>query len=472
MENSPIDPTNYEADEDSDEEEEISPSKSILESLFKDAKENNEEEKPSLIDFLKDIDKNPELDSEAPVEELSEVEIQQISRDIAKERLEDVPSDEGLDAEDIASRTYLENVIETGDPDYAFIATAKELAIDQEVNPMDLLERADQEPITTENNGHIEEAQPSETNENTIFINQRQEGITSQNVNERSDLNQGRRRSISVPKVITSAALLDTLLYRRKARIEKQNKSEQALKAKLDTEVERLNNRINRQESYIKQKAKRFEEQPIQNRVEKLGAISVEKPELNIPEQPEKISKKEILELGKTLEKVADKNEEIIERPKSSVKLKRRELLLIASKVEVMGTNLRKIHENGQLSEKGLRRMIEVYLRGGNLKKALKRELLEKEIDFERDPAIRDQGILNDEYSIANESKIDDLLKQRGIAWDDGLDIKNIETRDESSNPPTNIMEPTKKPFKAIDLILVLLIIILLVIILLIFFKV
>lgn len=70
--------------------------------------------------------------------------------------------------------------------------------------------------------------------------------------------------------------------------------------------------------------------------------------------------------------------------------MSREELLQLGERIEIDGNSLRKIFETHLIGERGLRRLVAEHLRGGNLRKALKREVLEREIDFERDPAMRD----------------------------------------------------------------------------------
>lgn len=71
--------------------------------------------------------------------------------------------------------------------------------------------------------------------------------------------------------------------------------------------------------------------------------------------------------------------------------MQRAELLSLSETIVVDGSSLRQIYESHLVGERGLRRLITEYLRGGDLKKALRQEVVEREIDFERDPAMRDQ---------------------------------------------------------------------------------
>jgi hypothetical protein len=69
------------------------------------------------------------------------------------------------------------------------------------------------------------------------------------------------------------------------------------------------------------------------------------------------------------------------------------ELLSFGERIIVNGSSLRQIYESHLIGEHGLRRLVAEHLRGGDLKKALRREVVEREIDFERDPAMRDVAV-------------------------------------------------------------------------------
>lgn len=106
---------------------------------------------------------------------------------------------------------------------------------------------------------------------------------------------------------------------------------------------------------------------------------------------------------------------------KDVLTISHRELLELSEKIELEGTTLRRVYESQVVSEKGLRRLVLEYLRGGNLQKALRRELVEREIDFNRDPALRDRVLgsaLNSARS-GGAHPLDDLLKKAGIQLED-----------------------------------------------------
>lgn len=70
----------------------------------------------------------------------------------------------------------------------------------------------------------------------------------------------------------------------------------------------------------------------------------------------------------------------------------RDELLMLSASIVIDGASLRQVYETHLISEKGLRRIIAEHLAGGDVARILRRELIEREIDFERDPLLRDRA--------------------------------------------------------------------------------
>jgi hypothetical protein len=95
--------------------------------------------------------------------------------------------------------------------------------------------------------------------------------------------------------------------------------------------------------------------------------------------------------------KPAGRSEKPAELPKNLTErrietLNRAELFSLSEKIIVDGSSLRQIYETHLIGERGLRRLVAEHLRGGDLKKALRQEIVEREIDFERDPGLRDMA--------------------------------------------------------------------------------
>jgi hypothetical protein len=72
--------------------------------------------------------------------------------------------------------------------------------------------------------------------------------------------------------------------------------------------------------------------------------------------------------------------------------LSHEDLLALSSKIMLDGSSLRQTYESHLIGEKGLRRLVAEHLRGVDVRRELRRELVQREIDFERDPILRDRG--------------------------------------------------------------------------------
>lgn len=100
--------------------------------------------------------------------------------------------------------------------------------------------------------------------------------------------------------------------------------------------------------------------------------------------------------------------------------LSRAELLHAADIILVDGTSLKRIYETHLVGEQGLRRLVAEYLRGGDLALAVRQEITEHEIDFERDPALRDMSPLQDSSlhtgAVDSQAALEHLLKRAAIS--------------------------------------------------------
>lgn len=98
--------------------------------------------------------------------------------------------------------------------------------------------------------------------------------------------------------------------------------------------------------------------------------------------------------IGRMLLEAKPETKDKNKRPEMSLEqlemLGRAELLEISADILVEGSSLKQIYESHLIGEQGLRRLIAEHYRRGNLEKALKKEIIEREIDFERDPSLRD----------------------------------------------------------------------------------
>lgn len=142
----------------------------------------------------------------------------------------------------------------------------------------------------------------------------------------------------------------------------------------------------------------------------------------------------------------------------------RTELLSLSEKIVVDGTSLRNIYETQLISEKGLRRLVAEHLRGGNLARALKRELIERQIDFERDPVLRDKST-RAAAGTAGQAAVKAVLGQNGKSSSDATrsDKKSSSqaTKNQNSNATTKDSTSKSQLASVTDAALVTLIVVL-----------
>jgi len=102
--------------------------------------------------------------------------------------------------------------------------------------------------------------------------------------------------------------------------------------------------------------------------------------------------------------------------------LTRPELLDLSQHVIVDGTSLRQVFETHLIGEHALRRLVGEYFQGLDIRASLQREIVEHEIDFERDPALRDMTAASDGDNRASDQAdaasaketLNQLLKKAG----------------------------------------------------------
>jgi hypothetical protein len=99
--------------------------------------------------------------------------------------------------------------------------------------------------------------------------------------------------------------------------------------------------------------------------------------------------------------------------PEQVKSMNHNELLLLSEKVLVEGASLRQIYEQHLIGERGLRHLLVEYLQGKDIRRDLHNEMVEREIDFERDPMLRDSAM----HSVAGSgsaSSLQQLLEKVG----------------------------------------------------------
>jgi hypothetical protein len=108
--------------------------------------------------------------------------------------------------------------------------------------------------------------------------------------------------------------------------------------------------------------------------------------------------------------------------------LSREELLETGEKIVVNGETLRHAFETHMIGEQGLRRLIAEHLRGGNLYETLRREIVEHQMDFERDPVMRGRAPTAALPVTAHTKTLDKLLENADVS---------LPANEQSSPPPS-----------------------------------
>lgn len=221
------------------------------------------------------------------------------------------------------------------------------------------------------------------------------------------------------------------LIGRRRGRI----KTERRLlpvQEKLEKQVKKLQQELTLKESAVRQAAiEQVRKQPSRvYEVKRRPERPIAEQQRHLPERERAIpvmvplerigrvvmhAEAEVLPAVAEVEAVmAKKRSEVVGlKEKDILTMSRAELLAASEKIIIEGSSLRHIYETNLITEKGVRRLLVEYLRGGNVQKALRRELMEREIDFERDPILRDKG--NQTISGGGAEQLVDLLEKAGV---------------------------------------------------------
>lgn len=104
--------------------------------------------------------------------------------------------------------------------------------------------------------------------------------------------------------------------------------------------------------------------------------------------------------------------------------LGRTELMELGEKIFIDGSNLRQMYETHLIGERGMRRLAAEYARGGDLHGALRYEVSQREMDFERDPVLRDVVVPTTVPKNTSNKAIEKLLAKAAV---------NVEERGEEA---------------------------------------
>jgi hypothetical protein len=389
--------------EKSSEKKKKDPTSSLIEAIKADIeaehdkadKEVKEVSHESLFESEEDLDIAPELDAEAPLEHLSRVEHDAIAQTLASERLNEIKevAEDEITSADLAVESFLEGVQATGDIDEAYQGVITELgeAVIDSVPTTPNYETETALPVDPES--LVEQARNELSTRVTHNVPAAETAFTTE---PSKDAPKAEEKQPSSRQDKLHSGLVDYVLGRRKGRIKEQASAE-VIENKLEAEISDMKLRLAARESHIRELAsnKKIDK--------KLPSIKTERQKDLQPKRTTETSSKE--DSGKERAAI------------SAHTMKKSELLEFAAKIEVEGTTLRRMYEGNVIGEKALRRVVAEFLRGGNFKRKLRREIVEKEKDFERDPRLRDHGGRDNLESKSTD--LDRLLSKTGINWDE-----------------------------------------------------
>ncbi len=170
---------------------------------------------------------------------------------------------------------------------------------------------------------------------------------------------------------------------------------------------------------------------------------------------------------SRTSLKIESRNKpELDSRPK--INLTDKEVIAISEKLKINNMSLKEIFQNREISFAGVKRIVQEYLTTGNFEKILKNELILHQIDFEKDPRLRD--LRNEDIYVETfhtPKSVDELLEKKGLDLNKNETEERYKTESSSQaiDQAPSITSSTNRKIKpSTDAVLVLLIVFLLII--------
>lgn len=249
--------------------------------------------------------------------------------------------------------------------------------------------------------------------------------------------------------------LTDYLIGKRIGK--KSAKAEAApIRRRLETKVQEMEQKLTNQEATIQKLTKENKLRMRQIAPEARTQSTVESSRLDLtkPERVERIGKVVIVaaeapKTPPTKERVlTTSNIRKLVKPEEIKTMRRQELLAVSDKIRIEGASLKDMFENNLFSERALRRLVEHYLKGKDIRAELRREIVEREIDFERDPILRDRS-RDDRLTIKNPSLFEHMLKAVEVpdaaGADSGRAIKENNPKEKTASQPSLGTKTDKK---------------------------
>ena len=419
----------------------------------KEVEEKKEEGAKPKLELVKPLEETPAvveaepvIESEPPIEEPSKTELQEVVRPRLIEEIEEVEADKDDDPITDPPVNKFRDLVKSGEePNTAFDEVMTEMNVEEtEIVELDS-EQSEEQAEVEPNDGMLEIEEIKTESEPEIA-----ENVVAENDNEEEpETPQSDAQTVTPPvppapaptptpsqqhntqpttagqvedKPATTPAVSGIVTYlvgRRHGRAES-DKSPQPIQEKLEEKVQDIKLELDEKEKKIRRiaaaKAQKDGPQVIESFKKERVAEEVSEPEESeeqvetpeisvlqaVPAKPEHIGRMMVM---------AEAEPETVQTPEVSATaaasdqvasiesiqagdrqletMNRTELLAISEKIIIDGSSLRQIFETHLIGERGLRRIIAEHMRGGDLKKALQKEIVEREVDFETAPGER-----------------------------------------------------------------------------------
>lgn len=440
----------------------------------KSAKAKNETEKrDDLLSLLTRKTVEIEAKPEKPDDEdkLTPDEAKQIEQAIVQQRYEELTAvNEEFDQDEFSAvRSFHEKILNDDiDSDQSLAETLEELSGFAEITPIEFTETLitiDRFSEASHNNQESEvivsietvDDQPHELTEEPIsikLVNHEAKVVDDAELEDSNIFTQLSQSIAAAPRTIASfinpktergkdagkderrinnneskpASInpISDVINRISSSREKSSKSDHGqnqVKMNLDNEAETIKRDIVSKESTIRQSVagRKFTKQP-----ELFRAKASEASRLHSSVAPERIGRV-LMTVEADASKPVPKVETISSQPidRDTETISRADLLELSGQAVVDGSTLRQAYETNLISEKALRRLVAEHLRGGDVRRALRRELVEHEKDFERDPLMRDKPHVTASNSNVSLDKLIQRLENRPAANQERIIIKN-----------------------------------------------
>lgn len=471
MEESPF--LSHEDDDDKDEDAKKTKKPLLpLAKLLRTEKEDDEEEKhdQALVDLARSLllgqETNPTSKKETAIDgeeifepvELSEEEEVYVNRQIAQDHL-NTPVTEGPPQPPVED--FLERVISGDYPEEAYRDTFEENFSVEDIEggrSPDVAEDYILPPLSD----NAESAPRSESLANSLPITA-SEGIPAQREihtnpslagseeetkavphyrKESSDKKEQSRRD-QRPSVVAGG--LASYLIGKQRGIKHEKLSEERHRKQLEGKVKSMEENLTVKENSLQELSEK--KLKTQNFAEQLKASSLEMNKPDISRRKEKVERLGGLVIAAGSEHRQSKaNTKPDIRPDQVATIGRAQLLQLSEGIKVEGASLKTMYENHLFGEGALRRLVSEHLKGKDIAPLMRREILERQIDFERDPMLRDRNRLPVEQANVFERTLGGSKAPESIQ---ASIAKGASAQKENSySPPTNEIAGNGKTVK------------------------